>query len=323
MKSFLFVFLIVVVSTAFLNAQNINLTGSVKDEKGNALHFVFIADYQSKTATFSDSLGNFTIAVRSASKLQFESEGYQTVVIDMEQNKGNVDVVLKATGAAVSGNSSSGRLTETQNINYNDLATIGTGGIVAPAHQKGKLHGNQYLFDTFVYGFIINSAGELVYNSSYLFDYDKIGGGLLLTKDKRIIEQIDRNQTTSFTLYNNKDERFVFENAPAVDNKLYAQILATGKKYKIYKLIKTTFIKSDYVTNGLTSHGNDYDEYVDDADYFVYDVQANKAQKCSLRKKSLKTAFAAEADKINKFLSENSSDIDDAYLAKLGDYMNQ
>ena len=42
-----------------------------------------------------------------------------------------------------------------------------------------------------------------------------------------------------------------------------------------------------------------------------------------LKKKSLKTAFPKDADKVNKYLNDNPGDIDDAYLAKLGAFMNQ
>ena len=124
-------------------------------------------------------------------------------------------------------------------------------------------------------------------------------------------------------MYNNKDERFVFAKVPGIDQSHYVQVLSSGSKYSVYKLIKTKFVKSDYVNNGVTSHGNDYDEYVDDADYYVFDVQANQSKKISLKKKSIKEGFAKDADKVNKYLSDNSGDINDAYLAKLGDFMNQ
>ncbi len=77
------------------------------------------------------------------------------------------------------------------------------------------------------------------------------------------------------------------------------------------------------MNNGVTAHGNDYDEYVDDADYYVLDIKAGQPQKLSLKKKSIKEDFAKDADKVNKYLSDNSGSIDDAYLSKLGAYMNQ
>jgi hypothetical protein len=135
--------------------------------------------------------------------------------------------------------------------------------------------------------------------------------------------QLSWDQIKSFTLFGNKDETVTFDKVPAIDPSHYSQVIASGKKYKIYKLIKTKFVRADYVNTGVTQHGNDYDEYVDDADYYVWDVQANKAQKFALKKKGLKDGFPNEADKVTKYVADNKGSIDEAYLGKLGDYMNQ
>jgi hypothetical protein len=73
----------------------------------------------------------------------------------------------------------------------------------------------------------------------------------------------------------------------------------------------------------MGDRGNPYDEYVDDADYYVLDVKTNNLQKLPLKKKMLKKGFANDADKADKFIAGNSDDIDDTYLAKFGSYMNQ
>ncbi len=314
--------LLFIATAQLIKAQTNTVSGSVKDEKGTPLHFVFVGDSESKNAVLSDSLGNFTIGIKPGSKLEFELAGYENTTINPDKNNASLQIVLKAgSSTANSQGTVSTKLVET---NSNEaLPTMGDGGLIAPGHQKGNLRGNRYLFDNFVHGFVINSNNELIHNPDYLFDYDKIGGMLLVTKDKNNITEVSWDQTKSFTLYNKADQRFVFEKVPAIDKSHYVQVLASGPKYKIYKLIKTNFVKSDYVNNGVTAHGNDYDEYVDDADYYVLDIQANQPKKLSLKKKSIKENFAKDADKVNKYLSDNSGDIDDAYLSKLGDYMNQ
>ena len=105
-----------------------------------------------------------------------------------------------------------------------------------------------------------------------------------LTNDNENISQFSWDRTSSFTLFSNNDFQVSFVKEPSIDNAHFLQVLASGKKYKIYKLIKTKFMKSDYVNSGVVSHGNDYDEYVDDVDYYVWDVQGNKAQKIALKK---------------------------------------
>jgi len=306
-------------------AQVNSITGSVTNEKGNPMHDVFVADDQYKNATFTDSLGNFTIAAHPDSKLKFEHAGYNDTLMTGIKPGAGIQVALKSTGGpGASADSSTGRAA-TESFTRNEIAVISnnTGGYLRPAHEKGDTRGSQYLFETFVHGYMISSAGEVAHNPNFLFDYDKIGGRLLLTRDNKLITEIGWDQINSFTLFSNTDERFDFEKAPAIDPSHYVQVVASGNKYKIYKLIKTKFAKADYVNNGAAAHGHDYDEYVDDANYYVFDLQTNQPKKFSLRKKSIKEAFAKEADKINKYLSANSGDIDDAYLGKLGEFMNQ
>jgi hypothetical protein len=316
-KKFLLLALIIAV-TQLAKAQVNTVAGSVKDEKGNPLHFVFVGDSQYRNATFSDSLGNFIIAVHPDSKLQFQLAGHKDATASAE--KASLQVVLESTGASTAPGTIS---TSTEGEKPMDLSTMGSGGVTAPGHKKGNLHGNRYITDDFVHGFLINSSDVLVHGPTYMMDYDKTTGAVLLTEDGKNINQLSYDKTKTFTLFTNKDETFVFETAPAIDNAHYLQVLSSGKKYKILKLIKTRFVKSDYVNTGVTSHGNDYDEYVDDADYYVVDLSANKPQKISLKKKSIKDGFAKEADKVNKYLSDNSGSINDAYLGKLGAYMNQ
>lgn len=315
-------------AAARLTAQNIAVTGNVKNDKGNSLHYVFVSDNQAKNAVFTDSLGNFTITAKQGTKLQFQYAGYADTTIDINKSA-DLRVALRSLGGTTG---SGGSLTAQKTISSQskslvtnaDMGTLSSGGeIGGPAHKKGNLHGSRYLFEDFVHGFLINESDELIYNPAYLFDYDKIGGVLLITQDKNSVSEANVDRTKSFTLYSNTDGRFVFERVPAIDKAHYSQVLASGKKYNIYKTISTRFVKSDYVNNGITTHGNDYDEYVDDYVYYVLDVQGGQLQKFNPKKRALKTIFAKDADKLNKFLADNSGDIDDAYLSKLGDLMNQ
>jgi hypothetical protein len=314
--------LLLLVATVQITVAQTTATGWVKDEKGNPLRFAFVADPQYKNGAYSDSSGYFSIAVHPDSKLEFQLPGYKDTTMNVDKSGADIVAVLKSTGSSGSGNSPGGLSAQVSVQTSDGVATTDQGGVMAPTHQKGNLRGSQYLFMAFVHGYLINASGDLVQSPDYLFDYDKIGGGLLLTKDKKNISELGWDQTQSFVLFNNANERFEFEKYPAIDKSHYVQVLASGKKYKIYKLIKTRFVKSDFVNNGVTQHGNDYDEYVDDADYYVLDVAGNQPQKLSLRKKSIKEDFAKEADKVNKYLSDHSGDINDAYLSKLGAYMN-
>lgn len=318
MKKIFFICLLSSVAAQFVFAQTSNIIGTVKDEKGNPLHFVFVGNVNEKIAAYTDSMGNFNLAVAPGTKLEFDLRGYEGTSLTINKADDSPQVTLKSISTGVSNNSVSTikRDTTFQRPNNVYLDRL-------PGHEKGKTKGNRYLLDIFAHGIFVNSQGSLVYNRDYLFDYDKIGGGLLLTKDGKSILELSFDQTQSFTLYSSTDDVYVFEKVPSVDVSHYLQVLSAGKNYKIYKLIKTTFKKSDYVNAGMIQRGNDYDEYTDDADYYAFDIHGNQMKKFTLKKKSIKEGFVKDGDKVNKFLSDNSGEINDAYLSKLGDYMNQ
>jgi len=316
--------LLLLSATQLINAQTKAVSGSVKDDKGNPLRYVFILDAQYKDAALSDSLGNYSIKVRPESKLQFALPGYKDETANAGKGNEGPQVVLNALNANASNNSSGGLTAKVTNQEDKiDVSTMRTGGQIAPGHQKGNLVGSQYLFEVFVHGFITDASGEVIYNSDHMLDYDKIRGGLLAVNDGKTVELMDWDKVNGFTLYSPTDVRYDFEKNMDIDKSHFLQVLTSGPKYKIYKLIKTKFVRSDYVNNGAAPHGHDYDEFVDDADYFFLDVQDKQPKKLSLEKKSIKENFAKEADKVNKYLSDHSGSIDDAYLSKLGDYMNQ
>jgi hypothetical protein len=184
-------------------------------------------------------------------------------------------------------------------------------------------YGSRYFFNDWVHGFIIDSKDSLIKNPAFLFNYDKMGGRLVLTTDQKSLIVVNKEKVKSFTLFNQDKQAFVFERVPAIDTARYVQVLSMGAKYKIYKLIKTDYKRSDYSTDGVFQSGNKYNEYVDDGDYYLLNIENNQLQKIALKKKALETAFASDDSKLNKFMTDHSSDtIGDIYLTGLGDYMN-
>ena len=331
MKKIFSICLLLLAMVQLTKAQTSNITGSVTNQQGNPLHFVFVHDQKSTNATFTDSLGNFSIATNPSAMLQFEATGYKDTLVSGDKLKANTQIILRADGSAGAANVSTagtGLSTKPITVGYQaneNISNAGTSGgtITGMGHQKGNVHGNRYLFDDFAHGFVINAQGALFANPTYLYDYDKMGGGIMLSVNNGAVSQLDDAQIKTITLFGNGDKTYVLAKVQSIDNGHYVQVLASGAKYNIYKATQTNFVKYDYVNRGVAAHGNDYDEFVDDFTYYLLDVQANQVQKISPKKKALKTAFAKDADKINKYLADHSGDIDDVYLASLGAYMNQ
>jgi hypothetical protein len=321
-------FLVCLALFAFIqvtNAQVNTITGTIKDGQGSPIRYVFIHDTQSQRATFSDTLGNFSIRVTPTSRLLLQSQGHGDTVLNVVQGS-KIQITLKTAADDTAKLHANVKLvTETvRSTTEGDMGTVSGGGMIsAMKHQKEGTRGNRYFFDEFVPGYLISSDNKLVYNPTYRFNYDKIGGGLLMTEDNNTVTQVSNDQIKSFSVFGGDSKLHTFAMVPAINPSHYVQVLSSGPKYVICKLILTHLVKSDYTNAGITSHGADYDEFVDDETYAVLDVASNKTTPLSLKKKSIKEDFAKEADKVNKYLADHSGSINDTYLANFGDYINQ
>lgn len=180
------------------------------------------------------------------------------------------------------------------------------------------------MFDDWAKGYVTDAKGNTINSENYTFNYDKIGGTLLMSQDKHTAIGIDKEHVKNFVVYSKVDKAMAFEHVPAIDATHYCEVLATGAKYKIYKLIKTKLVKADFKSDGMTSSGNKYDEYVDEPAYYVIDVKNVRPQQLGLKSKAIKQVFAADADKVKTFFTNHKDDdIDETFLSALGDFLNQ
>jgi hypothetical protein len=326
MKRTVIIFCVVLCAQLATAQQLTYVTGSVKDEKGNPVPYAFVRDRPYKYATYADSVGNFRLNVASDSYLDVKAPGYAGARAKVGGNT-DFQLVLQSTGSAdVSGTAKTGETkiitghstadNDNQNFSYGD-------GAIFSAPKKEDAHGSRYQFEDWVHGFFINPSDSLAQNPAYFYNYDKMGGGLLITQDKNKAVQVDAALLKSFTLVDNSGNAHTFARVSAIDNNHYVEVLASGKNYGIYKYTKTHFVRANYSSNGIASSGNNYDEFMDENIYYVLDVQTNQMQKITLKKKVLKTIFTKDPNKLNKFMDDHSSeDIDDAYLTRLGDDLN-
>jgi hypothetical protein len=338
----LFLFLLLLAATQFGFAQTTIISGTVKDDEKQPIHFAFIKDARSKAATYSDSLGNYNLVAAPNSFLYVNCVGYKDTVIKID-NRVNIDIFLRTAVTISAAKTKRAEPNRNADAVIQQLTTMqrntpsgpsthaglqltfdATQGAILPNfYPKGETVGSRYFFKGWMHGYIINSQDSVVQDPTLLFSYDKIGGALLLTKDEQSALELNRVTVKSFTIYDNTNTAYTFANVPAIDATHYVQVLASGDRYNIYKGIRTKLELANYTTDGVMSRGHDYDVYNDEYTYYVYDVKANTFQEIALKKKALKLAFAKDADKLNKFFSDNSGTIDDFYLTNLGAFMNE
>ncbi|WP_184544055.1 hypothetical protein [Mucilaginibacter sp. FT3.2] len=188
---------------------------------------------------------------------------------------------------------------------------------------KEGTKGTRYLFDTWVKGSVTDGKGGVIKNDSYSFNYDKVDGGLLLTQDKQTAIMLGKDQVKGFTVYDNTGQALTFEYVPAIDATHYVQVLSAGSNYKVYKFTKTKFEKANFKSDGMTSSGNKYDEYVDAPGYYVFNVKTASLQMVALKSKAIKQVFSADADKVKAFFdAHKDDDINEDFLKGLGEALN-
>ncbi|MFI5138977.1 MAG: hypothetical protein ACHQIM_14230, partial [Sphingobacteriales bacterium] len=269
MKKNLFL-LLALFAIKFAGAQTLTINGSVKDDDGNMVPLAFVQDKTDKTATRTDSLGRFSLKASSNAVLFISSSGYEPKVIDV---KGKTDILVvlkngKGTATPVQTPSEFSTYTAYNGVSDALLYNTGMSGALLPVfHPVDETRGSRYLFSDWVRGFVVDPKDSVYKNPKYGFSYDKMSGGLLLTMDKHAAIEIDPSKIKSFTLYDNMDQPQVFEYVAGINKTHFPLLISAGKNYKIYKLTTTKFVKNDFHSDGMTSTGNNYDEYVDEYNY--------------------------------------------------------
>jgi len=311
-----FLFIAFLFLNTSLFAQNVTIIGNVIDAQGKPIPFAFVKDATKNYATFSNPSGNFSLKVDSADRLLVSALNFipQTVSV---VNPQNTVITLVSNGGTFVPTLDPESFKEI-------LSGAGMTKNVASGYiaKEASLHGTRYFFDNWVHGYVITNQDSIKEGENSYYNYNKLDGSLLITHDGVRMNQIDKGLVKSFILFDDNGQSLEFDNLPAIDPNHYVQLLSGGKNYKIYKVFGTKFYPNDYVSNGMTSTGHNYDEIKDVPEYYVVKVPNGAPQKFSLKNKSIKAAFAADGPKVSKYLSDHDSDIDDDYLKAMGDELN-
>ena len=213
----------------------------------------------------------------------------------------------------------------TSNFGYNaGSGKVYQGSGLVVFMPKDETKGRQYLFEKWVPGIVINEKGEQVKNDLFLYNYDKMGKVLLFTQDQVNIIELDMNTINAFSLlYTNEPTIFLKINVSGKSD-FYQLLTSPESKYELYKTTNTKLVKANYVSTGLTSNGNNYDEFLDANRYFIYSTEAKNFKPVDLKKKSIKTVLESEKPKVDEWFSQNGdADIDETFLKGLINYLNK
>lgn len=219
----------------------------------------------------------------------------------------------------------SGAGTKMVNVNiqgFGALNTLNSGTMLPVLKHQDETKGSRYLIKGFAYGLIVDNTGKVIADSVHLLNYDKIDGQLMIAQDAGNYLEVDKEKVAAFA-FRTPDTAFVFLNVPILSKVNYFMLIASGPRYSVYKSIRTQFVKANYVSNGLTESGHNYDEYVDTETYF-WVAGKDSAGVFELKKKSIKSVFASEKPRVDEYFSKHKlDDIDDTFVKGLINYLNE
>ena len=205
---------------------------------------------------------------------------------------------------------------------FGALNTLNQGTMLPVLKHQEDTRGSRYLLKDFAHGLIVDNTGKLIADSINLMNYDKIDGQLMIAQDQKNYLEVDKEKVAAFA-FKTPDTSFIFLNVPILSKVNYFMLIATGPRYSVYKSVRTKFVKANYVSNGLTESGNNYDEYVDTQTYF-WVAGKDSAGVFELKKKSIKSVFANEKTHVDDYFSKHKlDDIDDHFIKGLIDYLNE
>ncbi|MDB4918419.1 carboxypeptidase-like regulatory domain-containing protein [Mucilaginibacter sp.] len=319
-----FFYMLLLCTTCF--SQTISITGTIKDQQGQPVPLAFVRDGQHFYATFADSTGAFILMADPASSLIAIAPGYSDANVKID-GKRSIAVVMTKGGSSSAGNSNtSASSSQTQNIidflNSQPVSNqTGYSQKVQEGFNQEPTRGSRYLFNNWVHGFATGTGDSLLYDANNLYNYDKMDGDILFTRDKVSVFRIDKAHIKTISLYTGEPYPLTFENAPAVYNKPFVQVLVSSPKYRVYKRTETKLVRANFHTDGVIESGHKYDEYTDEAKYYFVKLPDGQPQSISLKKSTIKKLFGGDADKF--IAAHGGKDIDDSYLRDLNYNLSQ
>ena len=205
---------------------------------------------------------------------------------------------------------------------FGPLNTLNAGAMLPVLNHTEDTKGSRYLLKNFASGVVVDNTGRIIVDSLNLLNYDKIDGQLMIAQDAKNYLEVDKEKVVAFA-FRTRDTSFIFLNVPILSKINYFQLIATGPRYSVYKSVRTKFVKNNYVSNGLTESGNNYDEYVDTQTYF-WVAGKDSAGVFELKKKSIKSVFASEKPRVDEYFSKHKlDDIDDTFVKGLINSLNE
>jgi len=203
--------------------------------------------------------------------------------------------------------------------------TAAVGSFVNFHAPKDNTKGRRMLLADWAKGSVTTSKDSVIQNDQTVFNYDKITHDLYYSMDRQTVIEAERSHIKGFT-FATMDGDVQYARLDLVKPEAFFQVFTPfdNTHYGFYSLIKTEFKKADYRTDGMVETGNNYDEYVDNVQYYIVAPGGKAYQPVELKKKSLRTALPEAKTKVEEYLSQHKNDdINETFVKNLIGYVNK
>ncbi|HMH20427.1 MAG TPA: carboxypeptidase-like regulatory domain-containing protein [Puia sp.] len=194
---------------------------------------------------------------------------------------------------------------------------------------KEGTKGSRYLLsERWAGGTVTTFSDSIVNNPALTYNYDKISQNLYATRDQQTVIEITRDQVKAFSIYDaQENKQYNFARLAVVDSLHFFQVVVAPApgKYALYKQVKTRFEKANYHSDGMVESGKNYDEFVDEYEYFLI-LPGGKAGKKipELKIKALKETLGADSPQATAYISGHKYDtVDENFLKEMVGEMNR
>lgn len=188
---------------------------------------------------------------------------------------------------------------------------------------KEDTKGSRLLFDAWPKGFVLGIYDTVLNNPKLYLNYDKITHDLYFTLDGKNIIKAETSQAREIHFTTGEGAPVILTRVDGIDPRHFFQRMTEfdgAQNYILYRLTSTTFHRANYQTNGLTYSGNNFDEYVDDNEYFIVMPGGKLYAVVKLKKSSIRTALGDKADRY--LAAHRDQGINEAFLTGLVNWLN-
>jgi len=185
--------------------------------------------------------------------------------------------------------------------------------------------GSSLLFASWPKGYVLSAADTVLNNERLFLNFDKMTHVLYFTFDGKTIVKAETSQAREIHFIDSGNHLTLVRAGGLDPQKFYQRLSdsAGNNHYGLYKEITTTFHPADYKSNGITSTGNNYDEFIDSYEYYLILPGGKGYTSLKLKKKAIREALASAAPKVDDYLSRHGKDeINEAFLVGLVNQLN-